>query len=197
MIRRTRRVLAIVGALAVLGAVMGGLALVQFADDPWALVFESRERVVIPLPDSASRLVLVRRTLLSDQHRRHIIVERAGQPLVETDLFDAADPKGTLMVSWHEADPQTGGPYVRLEEPGGEILVDLVTPAVVRVLRTAVGPLLTSPKGDARVGAVIGPDDTITITDGLAGQRLPQGDGRPLGAVTVDPDGSLAYTPVF
>jgi hypothetical protein len=196
VIRRTRKVLAITGALFLLSVIMGGLALVQFADDPLALVLENRERVVIPLPDSASRLVLVRRTIMSGSQRRHIALERAGQPIVETDLFEPATPEDPLTVSWHEASFETGGPYVRLDEPGGEILVDLVNPAVVRVLRTAVGPILTSPKGDARVGAVIGPDDVVTITDGLAGQRLPTGPGRPLGSVERDENGVWSFTSV-
>ncbi|MCF8483196.1 MAG: hypothetical protein K9H25_22450 [Rhodospirillum sp.] len=195
MIRRTRKVLAITSALILLSLVMGGLALVQFADDPMAMVLEKRERVVVPLPDSASRLVLIRRTILSESHRRHIVLERAGQPIVETELFEAADANDPLTVSWHEASVEFGGPYVRLDEPGGEILVDLVTPAVVRVLRTAVGPILTSPKGDARIGAVIGPDDGVTVTDGLAGQRLPTGTGRLLGTVMMDESGVWSFIP--
>ncbi|WP_413204727.1 hypothetical protein [Rhodospirillum sp. A1_3_36] len=196
MIRRTRKVLAITGALGLLSLVMGGLALVQFADDPLALVLEKRERVVIPLPDSTSRLVLVRRTIMSGSQRRHIALERAGQPIVETDLFEAANAKDAMTVSWHEASLETGGPYVRLNEPGGEILVDLVNPAVVRVLRTAVGPILTSPKGDARVGAIIGPDNTVIVTDGLAGLHLPTGTGRPLGRVELDENGVWSFTSV-
>lgn len=198
MILRPRGLMVLGAALVVLGLATGFLALMRFSDDPWGMVFEDRDRVVIPLPDSIGRLVLERRALgvmgLDLYRRRLLVLEMAGNPVVETRVFASDRPDDPVRVSWVEPAHPGGTPLVRLQETAGEILVDPVSPAMVRVLPTPVGPVLTSPAGDARAGAVIGADGTVHLTDGLSGAGLPDHPGVLLGLIETGSDGRLVYT---
>ncbi|ABC24063.1 hypothetical protein [Rhodospirillum rubrum] len=195
---RTRVILILTGLCLALGLAAATLALTRFSDDPLALVFERRERVVFALPDGSGRIVLTRSTLgpLIEGHRRTLVLERAGQPVIETMLFDAPEPASPVRVYWIDAEETANaGPYLRLVEAGGEVLVDPLTPAVVRVLRKPSGAVLTSPAGDARAGGVIGPDGALTLTDGLDGARLPPSPGRLIGEIVGADDGPLSFRP--
>ncbi|PPQ40883.1 hypothetical protein, partial [Rhodopseudomonas palustris] len=53
---RTRVILILTGLCLALGLAAATLALTRFSDDPLALVFERRERVVFALPDGSGRI---------------------------------------------------------------------------------------------------------------------------------------------
>ncbi|GEO81211.1 hypothetical protein [Pararhodospirillum oryzae] len=194
MRRHARHLTLGIAGLLALGLLAGALALARFADDPVALLLGSRARVTIPLPESTMRLVLSQ-TGSGPDRGRLLTVERAGQVVLGTPLYPAASDTGGWDVFWIPETDATGGPFARLIEPGGEILIDLGGLAAVRVVRTAVGPLLTSPKGDARAGAVIGPDGAITVTDGLRVPDLPPGPGLRLGRVLGEARGPWTFQP--
>ncbi len=198
MIRRTRNILLTGTALAAIGVTMGVLALSRFSDSPFALLFERRERVVVDLPQGIGRVLLSRVHLepFLDNQARWLTVQRAGQTVVETPLFPPRDEASAITVRWHDGTSGQAPAFLHLVEPGGEILVDVDSPAVVRVIRTAVGPVLTSPRGDARVGAIMTPDGTVRMTNGLPATDLPVDDpGIVLGVIREDADGRLSFEP--
>lgn len=184
MIGRTaRRVLKVGVLLALFVTAIGALALSRFSDDPFALVFESSERASIPVPGTRDRIIFSTRMrpLFDGAPRRSLIYERSGQRIFSTDLYAPADPFAPVEVFYFPLSPRWNGPFLLLEEPGAEVLIDVGTvphalgepaeneppPRIFRLFRTVHGLFLTSSDGQGKVALVLGPQpDQLTVTQG-------------------------------
>lgn len=197
MTRRTRAWLGLIALAVVLGTAT--LAAVRVGVlTGGAFLAPPEETVRIALPDRGGRLILTVSDVpwLAPYSFRHVAVERAGQRIIDTPLFPSPlDDRDGLAVRWIAAQGRDG-PYVRLIDPRGDILLDLRGFQAWRVTVNGDLPWLAAPAGVMAAGHVEAADGTLTMT---AGRPMPQmaGEtpGRLLGRVLHDDDGTVIWTP--
>jgi hypothetical protein len=113
---------------------------------------------------------------LAPYQARHVTVQRAGQDVIDTDLFPAVlTPEHGLALYWIAAEGREG-PYVRLADPAGDILLDLRGFRAWRVTTNGDRPWLAAPTGVSVAGHVAQADGTMTMVagrpfTGLAAER--------------------------
>lgn len=199
MTRRTRARLAVIAALVVIGTAT--LAAVRVgALTGGSLGTPAVETVRIALPGRGGRLILdvPEDGWLAGWCFRRVRVERAGQPVIDAPLAPAPlDSRFGIAVHWIAAQGRDG-PYVRLADPSGDILLDLRGFAAWYVTDNGGWPWLAAAgRSDQTVGHVMGGDGTIAMT---IGQPLPLdlADDRQavlLGRVVRAADGEAVWRP--
>ncbi|MQX37068.1 hypothetical protein [Roseospira navarrensis] len=146
------------------------------------LLVPKPETVRIELPERGGRLGLQvpEQGWLAPLRARRLWVERAGQRIIDTALFPAPlDRRFGLAVHWFPAEGRHG-PYVRLADPAGDILLDLRGFAAWRMSALGETPWLVAPSGVAAAGVV---------RDGEGGMMATA--GRPVPPMVLEDDGTL------
>ncbi|MBB4285301.1 hypothetical protein [Roseospira goensis] len=198
MTRRTRAWLGLIALLVVVGTALAAAVRVGVLTGG-GVIEPPRTTVAVDLPDRGGRLALsvAGGGRLAAVCRRHVVVERAGQRIIDTALFPAPlDRRFGLAVYWLPADGRDG-PYVRLADPAGDILLDLRSFMAWRITDSGGRPWLTAPVGVSAAGSVTEADGALTLT---AGRPLPEAvalaDGMLLGRVIETPDDGITYVPI-
>ncbi len=167
MTRRTQAWLAVIAGLVVLGTAT--LALVRIgALSGESLMQAPRATVSLALPGRGGRLVLDLTTnaALAPYVARHVTVERAGQRIIDTPLFPApVDTRLGLALTWIPAEGRAG-PWVRLADPSGDILLDLRGFSAWRVVDHGGRAWLMAPSGVAAAGHVTDATGRLIPTQG-------------------------------
>jgi hypothetical protein len=193
MTRRTRAWLGVI-ALAV---VVGTAALAA-----WRTGVLRTDRILMPppqtvritLPERSGRLTLAfpSQGWLAPYRIRHVSVDYAGQRTIDADLFPAPlDPRLGMALYWF---PRQGrdGPYLRLGDPAGDVVLDLRGFAAWRVSTLADQPWLVAPSGVAGAGVVTDAEGRVTVTAGRPFPAMAVDDAETavlLGRVVATPDG--------
>ncbi|KAA5606997.1 hypothetical protein F1188_03565 [Roseospira marina] len=161
------------------------------------LLMPAPDTVRIALPERGGRLTLA----FPDQgwaapyRVRHVSVEHAGQWIIDTDLFPAPlDRRFGMVLYWIPAQGRVG-PYLRLADPAGDILLDLRGFSAWRIASLGLQPWLVAPSGTAAAGRVLSPDQDVLIT---AGRPVPplvaETPGERIGRV-IETDDGIVYQP--
>jgi len=194
--RRTRVWLGMIALAVVLGT--AALAAVRVGALTGGSSLEPpRETITVDLPERGGRLVLDLPSVawLAPHQARHVTVQRAGQDIIDTPLFPAAvDRDEGLALYWIGAEGRDG-PYVRLADPGGNVLLDLRRFHAWRETTHGGQPWLVAPTDVSAAGSVADDSGTLTMIIGrpLAGLAAKE-TGVLLGRVRPDAEG-LAWHP--
>ncbi|MBB4267375.1 hypothetical protein [Roseospira visakhapatnamensis] len=194
MTRRTQVWLAGIALVVVLGTTILALARVGVMTGE-SVVRAPRASVSLDLPERGGRLVLdlATDTLLAPYVARHVAVERAGQRIIDTPLFPAPlDPRLGLALSWTPAQGREG-PWLRLADPSGDILLDLRGFTAWRIVDHGGRAWLVAPTGVAAAGHVVDPAGALVPIQGrpFAGPAA-EAEAVPLGRV-VPEEGGLVF----
>jgi len=196
MTRRTRRWLGVIAFLVVVGTAT--LAALQTGVLSGDRLVPAPEVVRIELPERGGRLILEfpPQGWMAAYRVRRVFVDHAGQRIIDADLFPAPlDTRFGMALYWIQGQGRDG-PYVRLADPSGDILLDLRGFAAWRVSTLGGQPWLVAPSDIAMAGSVTTEDGGTTV---VGGRPLPQvvadDDGVLLGRVIETADG-LDYQPV-
>ncbi len=192
MTRRTRAWLGLVAIAVVLGTAM--LAAVRVGSLTGGSVLTPvRDEVRVLLPGRGGRLVLKlgNGSLVPVDCARHVTVERAGQRVIDTPVFPAPlDARFGVAVHWIEADGRDG-PYVRLADPAGDLILDLRRFEAWRVVALGDQPWLAPAGMLTAAGYVEDANGRVTMT---VGRPLAGAVARPgvvLGRVLPGPGGAI------
>jgi len=197
MTRRTRAWVGIIAVLVVMGtATLAALQTGVLTSE--RLFVPAPEVVRVDLPGRGGRLMLEFPTQgwMAAYRVRRVSVDHAGQRIIGADLFPAPlDTRFGMALYWIEAQGRDG-PYVRLADPAGDVLLDLRGFAAWRMATLGGQPWLVAPSSVAMAGTVTFEDGGTTV---IGGRPLPQAvaedDGVLLGRVIKTADG-LEYQPV-
>lgn len=191
MTRRTRAWLGVVAIAVVLGTAM--LAAVRVgALTGGSVLAPVRDEVRIVLPGRGGRLSLAvgNGSWVPAECMRHVIVERAGQRVIDTPLFPAPlDHRFGMAVYWIAAEGRDG-PYVRLADPAGDLILDLRGFKVFRVTALGSEPWLAPVGVVTTAGYVKDAVGGVTMTMGRPLTGVAAQAGNLLGRVLPGPAGA-------
>ncbi|SDE63310.1 hypothetical protein [Rhodospira trueperi] len=193
MTRRTRTWLGVISLVVVVGTAILAAVRVEVLTGG-SLLRPPVASVSVSLPGRGGQMDLDIPSVswLAPYQARHITVQRAGQDVIDTDLFPTAlTPEHGLALYWIAAEGREG-PYVRLADPAGDILLDLRGFRAWRVTTNGDQPWLAAPTGVSVAGHVAEGDGTMTMVAGrpfvgLAAERT----GELLGLIEAGEAGAV------
>lgn len=184
MTRRTRAWLGVISLVVVVGTAILAAVRVEVLTGG-SFLRPPAVSVSVSLPGRGGRMDLEIPSVswLAPYQARHVTVQRAGQNVIDTDLFPSAlNPRHGLAVYWIAAEGREG-PFVRLADPAGDVLLDLRGFRAWRVTTNGDRPWLAAPTGVSVAGHVAQADGTMTMVagrpfTGLAAERTGELLGR-------------------
>jgi hypothetical protein len=197
--RRTRAWLGVISLVVVVGTAVLAAVRVELLTGG-SFLRPPTTAVSVMLPGRGGQLDLEIPSVgwLAPYQARHVTVQRAGQNVIDTDLFPASlNPEHGMALYWIAAEGREG-PFVRLADPAGDILLDLRGFRAWRVMANGDRPWLAAPTGVSVAGHVAQADGTLTMVagrpfTGLAAERtgvlLGRIGGGKAGAVWLPVDG--------
>lgn len=193
MTRRTRAWLGVIALVVVFGTATLASVRVGALTGSASVLEPARDEVRVQLPGRGGRLTLLvgSGSWLPLDCKRHVTLERAGQAVIDTPVFPAPlDGRFGIALYWIDGEGRDG-PYLRLADPAGDLLLDLRRFQAWRVTAHDGEPWLTKPTGAMAMGYVATETGAHTMTVGRPLDGVAARPGRLLGRVLPGPDGAL------